>query len=279
MERCVSVDPHPFDTATAVQAMDDDTFAGRTSDDYWNFTGPFGGVTAATLLRAAMEHPRRLGTPLSFTANFCAPVTKGDFRIVVREIRSNRSTQHWTMELGQAESGITATATAVFAQRRASWAHQAVQMPSAPAFEALTPWPTPGLMAWMQHYDFRFPAGMPQRLGSTPNAEPASASSQVWISERRSRPLDFLSLLAFADTFFGRIFHVRGAMFPIGTVSMTTYFHVDADDLATIGDAPVFGTADGKVFSKGFSDQTGDLWSRDGRLLATSHQIVYFRAD
>ena len=38
-------------------------------------------------------------------------------------------------------------------------------------------------------------------------------------------------------------------------------------------------TADGKVFTKGFSDQTGDLWSRDGRLLATSHQIVYFRAD
>ena len=38
------------------------------------------------------------------------------------------------------------------------------------------------------------------------------------------------------------------------------------------------GEADAKVFNKGFSDQTGDLWSRDGRLLATSHQIVYFRA-
>ncbi len=275
----MSVDTHPFDTATAVQAVGDGTFAGRTSDDYWNFTGPFGGATAATLLRAAMEHPRSFGTPLSFTVNFCAPVTKGEFRIAVREIRSNRSTQHWSMELEQADAGITATATAVFAQRRASWAHQAAQMPSAAAFEGLPSLPTQGLMAWMQHYDFRFASGMPRRLGPTPNAEPASARSQVWISERRPRPLDFLSLLAFADTFFGRIFHVRGAMFPIGSVSMTTYFHADADDLAAVGDAPVLGEADAKVFTKGFSDQTGDLWSRDGRLLATSHQIVYFRAD
>lgn len=258
--------------------MADGVFEGHTSDDYWNFTGPFGGATAATLLRAVMEHPRRAGTPLSITVNFCAPVAKGDFRISVREIRSNRSTQHWSMELSQGEAGITATATAVFAQRRETWSHQAVSMPSAPAPDTLTPLPMQGMMAWLQHYDFRFAAGTPQRLRATPNAAPASAASQVWISERRPRPLDFLSLLAFADTFFGRIFHVRGALFPIGTVSMTTYFHADAADLAAIGDAPILGVADGKVFNKGYSDQNAELWSRDGRLLATSHQIVYFRA-
>jgi acyl-CoA thioesterase len=272
------VGAHPFDTATAVRALGDDTFAGRTSDDYWNFTGPFGGATAATLLRAVMEHPRRAGTPLSFTVNFCAPVAKGDFKITVREVRSNRSTQHWYMELAQADMGIAATATAVFAQRRASWSHQAAQMPPAAAPEGLPSLPTQGMMAWMQHYDFRFASGTPRRLGPTPNVEPESARSQVWISERRPRPLDFLSLLAFGDTFFGRIFHVRGAMVPIGTVSMTTYFHADAGDLAAVGDAPVLGEADARIFNKGFSDQTGDLWSREGRLLATSHQIVYFRA-
>jgi len=272
------VGAHPFDTATTLRALGDGTFAGRTSDDYWNFTGPFGGATAATLLRAVMEHPRRAGTPLSFTVNFCAPVAQGDFTIVVREIRSNRSTQHWYTELAQADVGIAATATAVFAQRRASWAHQTGQMPRVAAPEDLPSLPTQGMMAWMQHYDFRFAGGTPRRLSPTPNVEPESARSQVWISERRPRPLDFLSLLAFGDTFFGRIFHVRGAMVPIGTVSMTTHFHVDAGDLAAVGDAPVLGEADAKVFTKGFSDQTGDLWSREGRLLATSHQIVYFRA-
>ena len=269
---------HPFDRATALHAMANGTFAGHTSDDYWNFTGPFGGATAATLLRAVMEHPGRAGTPLSITVNFCAPVAKGDFTIAVREVRSNRSTQHWSMELMQAEAGIATTATAVFAQRRESWAHQSAQMPPVPAPETLAPLPMQGMMAWLQRYEFRFANGMPKRLSATPNAEPGGALSQMWINEKPSRPLDFLSLLAFSDTFFGRIFHVRGAMFPIGTVSMTTYFHVDADDLAAVGDAPVLGEADAKIFTKGFSDQTGDLWSREGRLLATSHQIVYFRA-
>jgi acyl-CoA thioesterase len=182
------------------------------------------------------------------------------------------------MELVQSDVGIAATATAVFAQRRTSWGHQSAQMPAAAAPEGLLSLPTEHMMAWMQHYDFRFASAMPTRLSATPNLRPESARSQVWISERRPRPIDFLSLLAFADTFFGRIFHVRSAMFPIGTVSMTTYFHVDAEDLAGVGHAPVLGEADAKIFAKGYSDETGDLWSRDGRLLATSHQIVYFRA-
>jgi len=269
---------HPFDRATALQMAEDGVFAGRTSDDYWNFTGPFGGVTAATLLRSAMEHPKRMGTPLAFTVNFCAPVAKGDFGIGVREVRSNRSTQHWSMELSQGETGITATATAVFAQRRESWSHQATQMPQVPAPETLVSLPLQGMMAWLQHYEFRFANGLPQRPGATPNAQPASALSQVWVNDKPARPLDFLSLMALCDTSFGRIFLVRGTMLPIGTVSMTTYFHAGADDLAANGDAPLLAVADANIFNKGYSDQTVDLWTRDGRLLATSHQIVYFRA-
>jgi acyl-CoA thioesterase len=269
---------HPFDRATALEAKGEGSFAGRTSDAYWNFTGPFGGATAATLLRAAMEHPRRAGTPLALTVNFCAPVAKGDFTIAVREIRTNRSTQHWCAELSQAEVGIAATATVAFAARRETWAHQPARPPRVPAPETLTPLPMRGMMAWLHNYEFRFALNMPQRLGTTPNAEPASALSHVWVNDAPARPVDFLSLTALADTFFGRIFHVLGAMVPIGTVSMTTYFHADAADLAAHGSAPLLGAADAKVFNKGYSDQTVDLWSRAGRLLATSHQIVYFRA-
>ena len=268
---------HPFDQATALRAISDGMFKGRTSDDYWNFAGPFGGVTAATLLRAALEHPRRSGTPLSITVNFCAPVAKGEYTVAVREVRSNRSTQHWSMELLQAETGVTTLATAVFARRPATWSHLAARMPAAPPPETIPPLPMRGMMAWLKHYQFRFVEGMPQRPAAEPRDEPGSALSHVWISETTPRPLDFLSLLAFSDTFFGRIFHVRGTIQTIGTVSMTTYFHADENDLAAVGPTPVFGVADAHVFNKGYFDQTGQLWAGDGRLLATSQQIVYFR--
>ena len=48
--------PHLFDDATKVTAGDS-RWQGRTSDDYWAFVGPFGGATAATILRALIDHP------------------------------------------------------------------------------------------------------------------------------------------------------------------------------------------------------------------------------
>jgi len=46
--------PHPFDDATRITAGDS-SWQGHTSDDYWAFVGPFGGATAATILRALIE--------------------------------------------------------------------------------------------------------------------------------------------------------------------------------------------------------------------------------
>jgi hypothetical protein len=119
---------------------------------------------------------------------------------------------------------------------------------------------------------------MPARPGASPAAEPASALSHVWVSDKPERPVDFPSLMALSDSFFGRIFVVLGTIVPIGTVSITTYFHADADDLAAHGSGPLLGAADAKIFTKSYFDQTAELWSRSGRLLATSHQIVYYRA-
>ena len=91
---------HPLDAATKLETAGD-KFTGATSDAYWNFTGPFGGATAATLLNAAMLHPKRQNFPLAMTINYCAPVAKGAFDIQVAEKRTNRSTQHFTVEMTQ----------------------------------------------------------------------------------------------------------------------------------------------------------------------------------
>ena len=38
--------------------------------------GPYGGITAATVLNAVLQHPALLGEPVSLTVNFCAAVAK-----------------------------------------------------------------------------------------------------------------------------------------------------------------------------------------------------------
>lgn len=269
-------DSHPFDRATQVAAQGE-RWRGATSDDYFAFVGPFGGVTAATLLRAVMVQPQRIGDPLSITVNFCAPVAGGAFDLDVRLIRATRSTQHWLVELTQGGGEVAAFATAVFAARRPSWSHQPAAYPGAPPIAEVPVHPDVGIARWVRQYQFRFVEGRP-RYGETPLDVPASPFSKMWLRDATPRRVDFLSLLSFSDTFFARIFHALGTVVPIGTVSMTTVFHADAADLAAEDTTVVLGVSDARIFHKSFSDQTGELWAPSGRLLATTSQAVYFKA-
>jgi len=266
---------HPFDRATQVTAVDG-RWRGMASEDYFAFVGPFGGATAATMLRAIMVQPESAGDPLSVTVNFCAPVAGGGFDLGVRLMKATRSTQHWMVELVQ-NNEVAAFMTAVFATRRPSWSHQPATMPDAPPFDQVALLPDRVVAPWAQQYQFRFVEGAPN-YSDTLNDTPASAYSRMWLSDTLPRPIDFLSLLSMSDSFFARIFHVLGAIVPIGTVSMTTVFHADSADLAAENTTTVLGAADANIFHKSFSDQTGQLWSPGGRLLATTSQVVYFKA-
>jgi len=254
----------------------DGRWRGMASEDYFAFVGPFGGATAATMLRAIMVQPESAGDPLSVTVNFCAPVAGGGFDLGVRLMKATRSTQHWMVELVQ-NNEVAAFMTAVFATRRPSWSHQPATMPDAPPFDQVALLPDRVVAPWAQQYQFRFVEGAPN-YSDTLNDTPASAYSRMWLSDTLPRPIDFLSLLSMSDSFFARIFHVLGAIVPIGTVSMTTVFHADSADLAAENTTTVLGAADANIFHKSFSDQTGQLWSPGGRLLATTSQVVYFKA-
>lgn len=266
---------HPFDTATALTPAGPGIWTGLTSDAYWNFGGPFGGVTAATMLRAPLDSPDRLGEPVSLTVNYGAAVAKGPFTLTARATRTNRSTQHWFMELSQPGNDAAITATAVFATRRPSWSHFPARPPEGGDPDSLPALPTGGMSAWLARYRFRFVDNAPSF--AAPGAAPASARSVVWMDDSPARPVDFVSLASISDAFFARIFHVRRSFFPIATVSLTVYFHAAAAEIAEVGAGPLLGVADGRAFTRGISDQTGELWSREGRLLASTHQIVYYR--
>src|SRR5262249_30188281 len=142
----------------------------------------------------------------------------------------NRSSQHWCVELSQNGGDVATLATAVFAERRPSWSHQAVSMPEAKPFASLPPY-TKVAAPWIKQYDFRFVDGDPNFASA--KDMPASAYSRLWISDRAPRKIDMLSLLSMSDAFFARVFHARREVVPFGTVTLTTYFHVGSDDLAS----------------------------------------------
>ena len=109
-----------FDQAIALHLLDQGRYAGSTHSAWLNMVGPFGGITAAVLLQALLLHPERLGNPVALTVNFCAGVAEGAFEIIAKPVRTNRSTQHWTIELTQ-DGAVVITATAVTAVRRTTF--------------------------------------------------------------------------------------------------------------------------------------------------------------
>ncbi|WP_116363983.1 acyl-CoA thioesterase [Parahaliea mediterranea] len=266
---------HPFERAIALEPSSDDTFTGQIPADYANFIGPFGGVLAAVMLNAPCQSAQRLGDPLSLTVNFGGPVSEAPFTVATRPTCTNRSSQHWLMELHQ--NGETpVTASAVFARRRDTWADQERRPPQvAPAAEA-EPLATDHLPRWVSNYEMRVVHGGMGFLAAAPQASDSS-ETVLWIRDNPPRPLDFPGLAAIADNFFPRVFVRRPQFVPVGTVSLTTYFHADQTELARQGDGFLLGRAWGNRYHKGYHDQSAELWSDAGQLLASTHQVVYFR--
>ena len=66
-------------------------------------------------------------------------------------------------------------------------------------------------------------------------------------------------------------------MAPMGTVSLTTYFHATAAEIARHGTGPVLGMAHAKRMHANFFDQHMELWARDGTLLATGTQVAWYK--
>lgn len=260
--------PHPFDAALTLTSGE--PLKGRTQPEYANMVGPFGGMTAATLVRVIEQHPDRLGNPLALTVNYAGPIADGEFEITSRILRTN---QHWQLELVQ-DGTVTTSATAVFGTRRDTWADTELTMPAAPDPEDLPAQGLPDFIAWARNYDMRFVEGA---IPGQDSGECPESTSTVWVRDTPARPLDFPSLTAMTDVFYPRVFLRRGRYMAAGTVSLTVYFHATAEQLDAVGADHVLGTARAHRFTRGYFDQAAQLWSRDGSLLATSHQLVYFK--
>jgi len=261
---------HPFDEAIRLQPLGDRRYAGSTHPGYLGMVAPYGGVTAAQVLQSVLIDPGRLGDPLALTVNYAAALRQGPFEIATRLVRATRTTQHWSMELSQGETGIAINAVAVFAIRRDTFSHTEATAPDMTPFEQCERTAPLERMPWFERYDIRHARGRPL-------VKQDDSLSHSWVRDDPPRPLDHASLASICDVFFPRIFMHRPTFVPIGTVSMNIYFHAGADELARVGERPLKAVAHGQVCDGGFFDHQGQIWSGDHELLATTHQIIWHK--
>lgn len=264
---------HVFDETIAVSPIGPQSFAARTRPAYNNMVGPFGGATAATVVNALQQHPQAQGAPLALTINYLAPVAEGEWTVTTQPLRTNRTNQHWAFTAEQNDS-LVASGTAVFGLVRDTWHDTEARPPVAGEPGEHPESDFPDFIAWAKNYEKRFVSGSLDFADPKPSDD---STTTQWIRDAPARPLDYPAITAIADSFYPRVFLRRGVYLPAGTISLTVYYHATPDELAEHGDDYLLGTARSARFGHGHFDHYGQLWSRGGTLLATTHQLAYFK--
>jgi len=146
------------------------------------------------------------------------------------------------------------------------------KMPKAPDPESLPLLEIPGVEQryGAQAFERRMLDSFPPETGNE------SARSLAWVRSR-SGPLDKALLAMVTDNSPPRVMYALGRNVRTTTLSLTTYLHATSDDLAAVGEDFILIECDGQVGNDGASDERSNYWSRDGKLLATSTQLAWYR--
>jgi acyl-CoA thioesterase len=113
-------------------------------------------------------------------------------------------------------------------------------------------------------------------LDTFPPEPSDNARSLAWVRSR-SGPLDKALLAMVTDNSPPRVMYALGRNVRTTTLSLTTYLHATSEELAAVGEDFILIECDGQVGNDGASDERSNYWSRDGKLLATSTQLAWYR--
>jgi acyl-coenzyme A thioesterase PaaI-like protein len=235
--------------------------------------GLWGGYAIGLCVRVLEAEPEAVGEALSLTLTYVAATPAGGLDVRTRRLRQGGSVGVWEVELmtaGSDQVGVHGVVT--LARRPQTPAFAFARMPEAPDPESLPSPELPGIAS--QHYgaatfERRTMEGFPPTPGD-------SSRSLAWVRSSRG-PFDKALLGMVTDNSAPRAMYALGPTIMTTTLSLTAYLHATTEDLAAVGDDFILVECEGRVGGGGASDERSSYWSRDGRLLATSEQLAWYR--
>jgi acyl-CoA thioesterase len=234
--------------------------------------GLWGGYAIGLAVRVLEAEPDAVGEALSLTLTYAAGLPAGQINIRTRRLRQGGSVGVWEVELLPAGSDqVSVHAIVTLAKRPRTPPFAFATMPEAPAPERL---PAPVEAEGTRHYGA---AAFERRtLEGFPPKPSADSRSLAWVRPRHG-PLDKARLGMITDNSAPRAMYALGGSVMTTTLSLTVYLHATADELAALAGDFILVECEGRVGGGGASDERSSYWSRDGRLLATSEQLAWYR--
>lgn len=245
----------------------------RAGAEWQNPNGPlWGGYAIGLCLSVVAVEPAASGEPLSITLTYLAGLATGEIDVRTRRLRQGGSVGVWEVQLrpaGADEVGVHAIVT--MASRPATPPFSFVQMPDAAAPESLPMQARPG---GARHFGGR---AFERRTAEIFPIQPAASSrSTAWVRPQLG-PWNKTMLGMLTDSSPPRAFYALGHTVMTTTLTLTVYLHATAAEVAAAGHDFLLVEYEGRVGGGGASDERSSYWRRDGKLLATSEQLIWYR--
>jgi acyl-CoA thioesterase len=240
----------------------------------WNNPGGglWGGYAIGLFIRVLEAEPDAVGEALSLTLTYAAGMPAGPLDIRTRRLRQGGSIGVWEVELlasGSDQVGVHGIVT--LARRPETPAFAFARMPEAPDPDSL---PSPNMPGASQHYGAS--AFERRTLEEFPPQASGDSYTLAWVRSRNG-PMDKARLGMVTDNSAPRAMYALGRTIMTTTLTLTVYLHATSEELAAIGEDFILVECEGRVGGGGASDERSSYWSRDGKLLATSEQLAWYR--
>lgn len=261
-----------FDRETAVRPLGDGRYESRLDRAWWVHRGPNGGYLAAIVLRALTEAVGDAErSPRSLTVHYVAPPAEGALEVATTIERAGRSLTSCSARLTQ-DGKLIGLALGAFSKARPGPEFSDLRPPAALPVEESPEIDVPPDDAFMPDIAFRWENRMVR--GGFPLEATGEAVITRWIRLPEGRVVDGLVAAAVTDAVIPAVFGRVEAQIIVPTVDLTIHFRSSLPLPDAKPDDYVLADFRTNVAAEGFLEEDGEIWSRDGVLLAQSRQLA-----
>ena len=261
-----------FSEATNLTKTGDNRYRVEFDRSWWVIAGPNGGIIAAVILKAAMAALPENRTARTITVHYLSAPGEGEAEIVVTVDKNGKNLSFVTVRLTQGDRCIATALVAVGVSMTPDQSWQQMSMPRSMPLEQGFKMLSDVHVAFRDRWDDRWTIGIPGH----PETSITDGAYEVggWTRLADPEPYDEAVILAMADSWVpSAMVHMDEAVH-LPTIELTVHFLVDPRETGLSPEDHCFVVFRQLVGSQGFVDDTGEIWSPDGRLIATSRQIA-----
>jgi acyl-CoA thioesterase len=237
----------------------------EVSERWWIVQGPYGGFLCGLLVEAlvaAVGDAAR--APRSLTVHFLAAPAAGPVEVSAVVERAGRSVVFASLRMEQDGRPVALALGSAAPWREGEEEWLELTMPDVAAPEECPPIAGPPLPPFTENFEIRWAGG-----------EQGRARNLTWVRPRPARPLDHVAVAVLADTMVPAAFTRLARLAVVPTFDLTIHFRAPLppprDDGWVLADFRSGRSAGGAW------EEDGELWTRDGTLLAQSRQLAMMR--